>query len=150
MKCTRCSKATDYYYMAGPVVLCEDCACNSVSALADEGLFPFFDNVVTVQSGDGTSIETTVSESVPESSLSLNEEREALLKDVNKKYGLIVTLDKAMENSAELPAMTVEDFRLKYPTTTLSDEEIQNVLCGKNPDGTENKNIDPYWAEKYQ
>ena len=65
MKCTRCGKVTDYYYLAGPVILCEECACNSVSSLADEGLFPFFDNVVTIQSGDGASAETAVSESVP-------------------------------------------------------------------------------------
>lgn len=65
MMCTRCGKATDYYYLAGPAVLCEDCACNSVSALADEGLFPFFDNVVPIQSGDGAVSETANEESVP-------------------------------------------------------------------------------------
>lgn len=65
MKCTRCGKVTDYYYMAGPVVLCEECACNSVATLADEGLFPFFDNVVTVQSGTGAASEDSAEEPVP-------------------------------------------------------------------------------------
>lgn len=59
MKCTKCGADTFYYYMAGPVILCEDCACNSVAALADEGLFPFFDKVITVTPEDCVTAETT-------------------------------------------------------------------------------------------
>lgn len=57
MKCNRCGKETDYYYMAGPVALCEDCACTSVAVLSDEGLFPFIDNVIPAGHGDGAAAE---------------------------------------------------------------------------------------------
>lgn len=64
MECNRCGKDTDYYYKAGPVVLCENCACNSVAALADEGLFPFFDSIVSVQPVDAVASKVTHEEPV--------------------------------------------------------------------------------------
>ena len=65
MKCNRCGVDTVFYYKAGPVVLCENCACNSVAVLSDEGLFPFFDVIIIAQSGDGTATEPASEEPAP-------------------------------------------------------------------------------------
>ena len=116
--------------------LCLDCAgANTIQQLSDAGFIDAPEEIMEAP---------LFAEGYPETPLSQDEAHDVLWEDAKKRHGI------TDEEPVARAPMTIEAFRERYPATLLSDEEIQNVLNGKNPDGTENKNFDPYWEEKYQ